>query len=114
MTDPEVVVRLLAAIDKVERPELEARGDHELRWTMGETADTWRVECHHCDWSAEGPERVINPAGDQHARECVSMPTSDVLRLCQSHRDIVERYRRAKRLLDESNQRILQHVEDAP
>jgi hypothetical protein len=102
VADPEVVVRLLAAIDEVERPELAARGDHEMSWELfGDDADMVRAQCHHCDWSLADRESVVNQQADEHVRRCVSMPVSPVLRLCQAHRDIVAEWRKREQMADQ-------------
>jgi len=92
----DLVSRLLAAIQERERPELAARGDHNLAWTLsGETTDQVHARCLYCDWTREGPEHEVDPQADEHTRSCTGMPPSEVLRLCQAHRQIVHRYEHA-------------------
>lgn len=78
MSDPEVVVRLLAAIDEVERLALEA-APHRMQLVWSRRAGNARTKAF---------------------LDAVADPES-VLRLCQAHRDIVAAWRRAKAELDE-------------
>lgn len=73
MTDPEVVVRLLAAIDERER-KARAAGSLQAMW-----------------WQPGGRRN-----GRNTIREFLTDNAPDsVLRLCQAHRDIVARFQRA-------------------
>lgn len=89
MTD-ELAMKLHEAIQNRETPEVFARADHYLAWSfIGEHVN---VRCRWCGWTEEGLEDEINVMADYHARYCVRMPESDLLRICKAHKQIIDLY----------------------
>lgn len=98
MSDPEVVVRLLAAIDERERWAKQLRRE---RWfaVLDDTVGGWAVANVNKPVSEHDHRKREVSVGDflsdNYAHHIAAHGPLDVLRLCQSHRDIVARFQRA-------------------
>lgn len=106
MSDPEVVVRLLAAIDERERKARDAAG-------FGRGGDWSLAEEKPRAWGDPEPDPTLLAGGKPVARFNVEYGGSfnadhaeandpdAVIRLCQSHRDIVAEWRKRKQMADQ-------------
>jgi hypothetical protein len=89
MSDPEVVVRLLAAIDEREAAAREATKWSAPEWTTASSAVL--------DLGMDDLDGLIPVPASPISHHMQANDPASILRLCQSHRDIVARYRHARR-----------------
>ena len=109
MSAEDLVVRLQATLDEVEKPALDDVINGYVRWTVDPTVPTVFpvivAECLACEWSTRGPESDVDSRVVEHVRQCQPNP---VLRLVQSHRDLIAEWRQQAQirdLLDEPDQK---------
>lgn len=87
----DVVSKLSAVLDEIERRELNHLGEREVRWELFadfDPSDNIRATCF-CDAEFTGTEEDVNTRVDEHLKTC--RPTPD-LRLCLAHRRIIASY----------------------
>lgn len=93
MSDPEVVVRLLAAID-----EREATAREATRWSAPEWSTASSAVL---DLGVDDLDSLIPVPASPISHHMEANDPASVLRLCQSHRDIVAMYQQQKQIAEQ-------------